>query len=175
MRRIFLLSVACLLGSTVMAEECKYAPAQEIVRSAENFKEIEKLGTNFDPNKIYPCGGTLSQLAVLRGNLVTLNYLHAYGADFDANVSLKGYEIPGAPATIPFPLFVARYAPNSQMMDVMINSGVNFKVKDSLGHDVFWYLERNPVLRRSYLTKKGWDSLKPMSQIIEETKNQRKR
>ena len=140
------------------------------MRSAENYKEIEALGDKFDPNKVYPCGGTLSQLAVLRGNLTTLNYLHAYGADFNADVSLKGYEIPGAPQVIPFPLFVARYSPNSQIMDVMVNSGVNFKVKDSMGHDVFWYLERNPVLRRSYLTKKGWDSLKPFSERIKEVK-----
>lgn len=174
MKKILLWGIACLASVTVMAEECKYAPAQEIVRSAENYQEIEKLGTKFDPNKAYPCGGTLSQLALLRGNLITLNYLHAYGANFNANVSLKGYEIPGAPPVIPFPLFVARYSPNSEIMDVMLNSGVNFKVKDSAGHDVFWYLERNPVLRRSYLTKNGWDSLKPISQIIEETKKRKK-
>ena len=102
--------------------------------------------------------------------LMVMNYLHAYGADFNATVSLKGYEIPGAPDEIPFPLFVARYSPNSQIMDVMINSGIDFKVKDSLDHDVFWYLEQNPVLRHSYLTKKGWDSLLPIEEIIDRIK-----
>lgn len=166
MKKVLFATAACLLAQSAWALDCAYAPEQEIVRSAENYLEIQKLGDSFDANKQYPCGGTLSQLAVLRGNLTTLNYLHAHGANFNGNVSLKGYEIPGAPAVIPFPLFVARYAPNPEMMDVMINSKINFKVKDSAGHDVFWYLERNPVLRRSYLTKKGWDSLKPMSEII---------
>ena len=170
MKKILLASTITLFAMSAFALDCKYTREQEIVRSAENFDEISALGENFDPNATYSCGGTLSQLAVLRGNLDTLNYLHAYGADFDAPVSLKGYEIPGAPDEIPFPLFVARYAPNSQIMDVMINSGIDFHVKDSKDHDVFWYLDQNPVLRHSYLTKKGWDSLKPLSEIIAEIK-----
>ena len=171
MKKILLASTISLFAVSAFALDCVYSQEQEIVRSAENYDEITELGETFDPNAQYPCGGTLSQLAVLRGNLDTLNYLHAYGADFNGNVSLKGYEIPGAPDEIPFPLFVARYAPNSQIMDVMINSRIDFKVKDSLGHDVFWYLEQNPVLRRSYLTKKGWDSLMPMEEIIERIKS----
>ncbi|MBO7483710.1 MAG: hypothetical protein J6T55_01130 [Alphaproteobacteria bacterium] len=166
MKKILLTSVLCLCSFAAFAEECAYAPEQEIVRSAENFKEISALGTNFDPNKKYPCGGTLPQLAVLRGNLDTLDYLQSYGADYNAMVSLKGFEIPGAPNEIPFPLFVARYAPNSPIVDVMLNSGVNFKVKDSLGHDAMWYFERNPVLRRSYLTKKGIEELIPMKERL---------
>ena len=171
MKKVLLTAAACLFAQSAWALDCAYAPEQEIVRSAENYQEITKLGESFDPNKKYPCGGTLSQLALLRGNLDSLNYLHAYGANFNADVSLKGYEIPGAPDTIPFPLFVARYAPNSEIMDVMINSGINFKVKDSAGHDVFWYLEQNPVLRRSYLTKNGWDSLTPVSEIVRRIKD----
>lgn len=170
MQKILLASTISLFAVSAFALDCAYAPEQEIVRSAENYDEIRELGDSFDPNATYPCGGTLAQLAVLRGNLDTLNYLHAYGADFNGTVSLKGYEIPGAPIEIPFPLFVARYAPNSQIMDVMINSGVDFHVKDSKDHDVFWYLEQNPVLRRSYLTKKGWDSLMPIDEIIERIK-----
>ena len=54
----------------------------------------------------------------------------------------------------------------------MINSEINFKVKDSKGHDVFWYLEQNPVLRRSYLTKWGWDSFIPMSERIRRIKEE---
>jgi len=159
MKKILFATVGCLLATNVWALECEYAPEQEIVRSAENYLEIKELGEDFDPNKKYPCGGTLAQLALLRGNVVTLNYLSRHGADFNGKVSLKGYEIPGAPDEIPFPLFVARYAPNSYIVDVMINSEIDFKQKDSKGHDVFWYFEQNPVLRRSYLTKKGLDSL----------------
>ena len=170
MKKILLASTISLFAVSAFALDCAYAPEQEIVRSAENYDEIKALGESFDPNATFPCGGTLAQLAVLRGNLDTLNYLHAYGADFTGNVSLKGYEIPGAPDEIPFPLFVARYSPNSQIMDVMINSGIDFKVKDSLDHDVFWYLDQNPVLRHSYLTKKGWDSLLPIDEIIKRIK-----
>ena len=167
MKKILLMTTITLFATQTLALECAYTKEQEIVRSAENYNEIKELGEDFDPNAKYPCGGTLSQLAVLRGNLDTLNYLHAYGADFSDIVSLKGYEIPGAPSEIPFPLFVARYSPNSELMDVMISSGVDFKVKDSLGHDVFWYLEQNPVLRHSYLTKKGWDSLLPITEVLD--------
>ena len=166
MKKILLTTTLCLFAVSVMAAECNYSKEQEIVRSAENFAEIEALGDDFDANAIFPCGGTLSQLAVLRGNLSTLNYLEEHGADFKGDVSLKGYEIPGAPSSIPFPLFVARYAPNSEIMDSLINGGMDFKVKDSLGHDVFWYFDKNPVLRNTYLTKKGWDSLLPIAEII---------
>ena len=172
MKKILLTSTICLFTAAAFASECAYAPEQEIVRSAENFQEISQLGDKFDPNKKYPCGGTLGQLAVLRGNLDTLNYLHAYGADYNAMVSLKGFEIPGAPNEIPFPLFVARYAPNSPIVDVMLNSNVNFQVKDSMGHDALWYFERNPVLRRSYLTKKVLGELIPMTERIERIKKQ---
>ena len=170
MKKILLMSAISLISVQVLAEECAYSREQEIVRSAENYAEISRLGENFNANAVYPCGGTLSQLAVLRGNLDTLTYLYSHGANFNADVSLKGYEIPGAPEEIPFPLFVARYAPNPALIDTMINSGINFKVKDSYGHDVFWYLERNPVLRHTYLTKKGWDSLTPISEIIDRIK-----
>ena len=166
MKKIMLIASVCMLSLSVMAEECNYTREQEIVRSAENFEEIQMLGDNFDPNMVYPCGGTLGQLAVLRGNLSTLNYLKEHGADFSKNVPLKGYEIPEAPSEIPFPLFIARYSPNSEVVDSMINSGMNFRVTDSLGHNVFWYLDKNPVLRNTYLTKKGWDSLLPIAEII---------
>ena len=172
MKKVLLASTLCLVAFSVAAQDCEYSKEQEIVRNAENSTEIEELGNNFDANATFKCGGTLSQLALLRGNLETLDYLHAHGANFEANVSLKGgYEIPGAPDVIPFPLFAARYSPNSAIIDTMINSGINFKVKDSKGHDVFWYFERNPVLRNTYLTKKGWDSLLPISEIIERIKN----
>jgi hypothetical protein len=102
--------------------------------------------------------------------LDSLYYLYQHGANFNADVSLKGYEIPGAPDVIPFPLFVARYSPNSQIVDTMLNSGIDFKAKDSMGHDVFWYFEQNPVLRNTYLNKKGWDSLIPVSERLERVK-----
>ena len=173
MKKILLTSVLCLMALPVMAQNCQYTKEQEIVRSAENMKEIEALGNKFNANAVFPCGGTLSQLAVLRGNFDSLAYLYVHGANFNAMVPLKDYPIAGAPEEIPFPLFAARFAPNSAIIDSMINNGINFKVKDSLGHDVFWYFEQNPVLRRSYLTKKGWDSLLPMAERIRRIKSGR--
>ncbi len=170
MKKLLLSSVVCLMVFPVMGQNCQYAPEQEVVRAAENWEEISVLGDSFDANTVYPCGGTLAQLAVMRGSLDSLDYLYAHGVDFNATVSLAGYEIPNAPSEIPFPLFVARYSPNGAIVDSMVNSGVDFKVKDSFGHDVFWYFEQNPVLRRSYLTKKGWDSLIPMSERIRRIK-----
>lgn len=170
MKKLLLSSVLCFMALPVMAQNCNYTPEQEIVRSAENLDEAKALGENFDANKIYACGGTLAQLAVLRGSLDTLDYLHSQGADFNMMVPLKDYPVVGAPKEIPFPLFAARFSPNTMIIDTMINSGINFKVKDSMGHDVFWYFEQNPVLRRSYLTKKGWSSLIPMSERIRRIK-----
>lgn len=173
MKKILLIAT-CLVAMPVLAQNCNYSREQEIVRSAENLEEVKALGSNFDANATFPCGGTLSQLAVLRGSLDSLDYLHAHGADFNTMVSLKGYEIPGAPEEIPFPLFVARFSPNSVVVDAMVNSGINFKVEDSMGHDVFWYFDRNPVLRHTYLTKKGWDSLIPVTERLRRIKNEGK-
>ena len=168
MKKVLLTTAICLFSISAMALDCAYAPRQQIVRDAENWGEIEALGDKFDPNEKFLCGGTLSQLALLRGSLPSMSYLYERGADFSAMVPMAGYEIPGAPAEIPFPLFAARYSPNSQIIDVMLNSGIDFTVKDSAGHDVFWYFDKNPVLRHSYLTKRGWDSLKPTNQIVQE-------
>jgi len=151
----------------VRAEECVYAPEQEVVRRAENTNEIWALGGTFDANKTFPCGGTLTQLALLRGNIDNMDYLVKHGADLNAEVSLAGYEIADAPETVPFPLFAARYSPNSAMIDYMLNEGINFKITDSKGHDVFWYFEQNPVLRSTYLTKKGEKSLMSVREIVD--------
>jgi hypothetical protein len=59
---------------------------------------------------------------------------------------------------------------SDKIVDTMLNSGIDFKVKDSMGHDIFWYFEKNPVLRNTYLTKKGWDSLLPVSEIVRRAK-----
>lgn len=167
----FTLFLALTLCSTAsFALECAYTPDQEIVRSAENMQEIRKLPASADVNQEQACGGNLLQLSILRGNPSNFIYLVEQGGDLNQEVSLKGYEIKGAPETVPFVMFVARYCPDSSIVDYMLENGADFKVKDSLGHDVFWYFEQNPVLRQSYLTKKGLEGLRPLSDIIMEEK-----
>lgn len=170
---MFVLLMFSILGASVgvQADDCQYAPDQDVVRRAENMNEIRALGGSFDANATFPCGGTLIQLALLRGNIDTMDYLVKHGAKLDAEVSLAGYEIPGAPDVIPFPLFAARYSPNSGMIDYMLNKDVNFQITDSSGHDVFWYFEQNPVLRSTYLTKKGKHALMSVRQVVEMIKN----
>ena len=153
-------------GVSVQAEECRYATNQEIVRRAENMNEIRGLGDQFDVNEEFPCGGSLIQLAVLRGNVDTFPYLVRHGVDLNMAVSTKEFDMPDTPDMIPFPLFAARFAPNSALIDYMLNNGADFKVKDAYGHDALWYFEQNPVLRSSYLTKKGVENLIPASERI---------
>lgn len=173
MKKIISFCFVCFISSSVLAGVCQFAPdchytiEQQIVRSAENYQEVAALGENFDPNAVYPCGGTLLQLAVIRGRVDVMAYVVNAGADMNQNVSLKGYEIDGAPDEIPFALFAARYSPSSEIIDTMLNSGVSFLVKDEYGRDALWYFEQNPVLRSSYLTKNGLSDLMSASERLE--------
>lgn len=167
MKKLALFLTTTLISGAVLAAPCNYTADQEVVRSAENMMEIRKLPISADVNAPQTCGGNLMQLAILRGNTSNFIYLvEERNGDINQDVSLKGYEIEGAPDKVPFILFAARYCSDSSTMDYMIERGVNVRVKDSNGHDVFWYFEQNPVLRKSYLTKKGYNSLIPLSEQI---------
>lgn len=166
MKKLTLFLTVALMSSVGWSETCTYTKDQEIVRSAENLQDIRRLPSSVNVNAENPCGGTLLQLAVIRGNPSIFNYLADMNGNFNAKVSLAGYEIPDAPDTIPFVLFAARYSSSSSIIDYMINKGADFKVKDSKGHDVFWYFDQNPVLRQTYLTKKGYAGLIPLAQKI---------
>ncbi len=173
MNKFILLTSVLLISGSAMALTCDYTAEQEIVRSAENLNEIRELPAGLDMNAEYNCGGSLLQLAVLRGNPDTLQYLVENGADVTKPVSLKGYEIPGAPDTVPFVMFVARYSPSSAIVDYLLDTEkVNFQVLDANKHDVFWYFEQNPVLRKSYLTKQGFAGLMPLSERIKMAREQ---
>lgn len=171
MKKLTLFITTALMSGAVLATPCAYTANQEIVRSAENMMEIRKLPISADVNASQACGGNLMQLAIIRGATPNFIYLvEERNGDINQEVSLKGYEIEGAPEKVPFVLFAARYCPAPSMIDYMVERGANFRVKDSKGHDVFWYFDQNPVLRTSYLTKKGYDSLLPLSEQIEAEK-----
>jgi len=167
MKKVLLLLGMLSVATSARALECAYTPAQKAVRDAEIVTDLmATLPKNIDMNATYSCGGTLGQLAILRGNSDNLEYLLDLGLNPNAEVSLKEYKIPGAPETIPFPLFAAYYAPASSLIDILIEYDANFHAVDKAGHDVFWYLEQNPVLRNSYLTKKGYEGILPLRERI---------
>lgn len=158
----YLLSL-CLLAFTfpvsaaMSGMKCEWTDEQKIVRSSEYIKDIKVLdGTDFE--KQYPCGGSLMQLAVLRGIPHVVEWTLKYGnADPNMMVSLDGYEIEGAPNKIPLILFAAYYSPNADTVDVLVKYGAKNRAVDSKGNDIFWYLDQNPVLRESFITKHGHD------------------
>ena len=158
MKKIGVLCGLMMVSSSALAAlNCAYTEPQRIVRDAEIVLDIMDLPESVDVNASYACGGNLLQLATLRGNPDNMQYLLDRGANPNVNVSLAGYEIEGAPAVIPFALFAARYSPTSAIIDMLVEYDTDFHVVDVAGHDVFWYFEQNPVLRNSYLTKKGFN------------------
>ena len=167
MKKLLMMTMALGVSTAVFAEECAYTAAQKAVRDAEIVTDLmATLPTNIKLNATYSCGGTLGQLAILRGNPDNLRYLLDLGLNPNAEVSLMEQPIPGAPTTIPLPLYAAYYAPASSVIDTLIEYKANFRVKDKAGHDVFWYFEQNPVLRNSYLTKKGYEGILPLHERI---------
>ena len=167
MKKLLMMTMALGLSTAVCAEECAYTAAQKAVRDAETVAELmETLPKDINLNATYPCGGSLGQLAILRGNSDNLHYLLDLGLNPNAEVSLMDRPIPGAPTTVPLPLYAARYSPASAIIDALVEYKADFHVKDKAGHNVFWYFERNPVLRNSYLTKKGYESLLPLKERL---------
>ena len=133
-------------------EGCQYTQLQNMIRDARSHEQIFefiKAGVSMDDPNIR-CGGSLLQLAVRRGNPSIVNgILTQDKARANKPVSLAGFEIPGAPAQIPAILFAAYYAPNETTFKVMVDAGGNIGLRDTMGHDILWYLNRNPVLRKT--------------------------
>ena len=136
---------------------CAYSLLQSLVRDARDatqIKEYMSQGVNFD--EIPRCGGSLMQLAVLRGNPYVLQALLEQDLKRAAQiVSLDEFPIPGAPKRISLWLFAAYYAPNQQILDLikqaMLKIGANIAQPDDNGRGVLWYIEQNPVLRKTAL------------------------
>jgi len=140
------------LAAPNFQEGCQYTPLQNMIRDARNHEQIFEFikgGVSMD-DKTIRCGGTILQLAIRRGNPSIVNgILTQDKTRANKPVPMTGFEIPGAPAQIPAILFAAYYAPNETTFKVMVDAGGNIGARDSSGHDILWYLDRNPVLRRT--------------------------
>ena len=157
-----LIICACLLGMSSVAlaarhrddywEPCQYTMLQNLIRDARSHERIFEMirgGVPMEDDTI-TCGGTLFQLAVRRGNPSILNGILAQDKTrVNALVPTRDFNIPGAPETIPAVMFAAYYAPSPIMFKVMLDAGADVSVRDANGRDVLWYLDQNPVLRKS--------------------------
>ena len=157
------LLLTCALGALLpvlavaASQDCVYSPQQTLVRDARNGEQIKRYlqnGLVFDETP--RCGGTVMQLAIRRGNMDVLAVL--LNDDLqraDQVVSLDDFPIPGAPRKIPLWLFAAYYAPNEgtirYMKQALEQLGVSLAMTDDTGRNVLWYMERNPVLRKTEL------------------------
>lgn len=155
MKKLLLLS-ACLLAMPAMAQkmgECALTPLQNLIVNARGAEEVQALiqrGVVFDEQ--VRCGGTLTQLAIRRGNPDVLEAILRQDQNrANATVALDAFPIVGAPKQIPLILFAAYYAPNKQIIELLEAAGANISVTDDFGRNLLWYLNKNPVLRRTAL------------------------
>ncbi len=161
-----------LIPLTVYAapKECVYHPLQDIVRSARSEKDIEpwiKDQINF--NIDFRCGGSILQLAVMRGNPQILKILlEQGGVNPNELVSNEAFPIKGAPKVIPISFFAAFYAPRADILNLFMEYAEDSIYQtDMNGQNILWYLEQNPVLRNTALSDIIVKNL-----LITDTKNQ---
>jgi len=168
MKKILLACVCGLMAVPVMAasNECAYTPLQALIRNVRDVSEINNLTARGvileDPN--IRCGGSLMQLAIVRGNPDVLKALLEQDIKrADQRVSLDGFTIPDAPRQIPVLLFAAYYSPNESMMRLMVQAveqgGSGLNQVDDNGRNLLWYLEKNPVLRNTQLSDELRDKM----------------
>lgn len=152
------LMCSCLITLNVTAAprrfDCSYSPLQQVIRTARDESDIIKLINNrVNLNMKQKCGGTVLQLAVLRGNANIVKVLLENGnLPLDENVSLADFPIPGAPKEIPMAFFAAYYSPRADIMKLFISAGANILTQDSKGENILWYLNQNPVLSNTDLS-----------------------
>lgn len=157
MKKTLISLVALMMALPVMAaDNCAYSPLQNLIRNVRDAKEIQDLmnrGVMF--NEETRCGGSLMQLAILRGNPQVLQVLIQKNPEqVNKPVKLDAYPIPGARGReIPLILFAAYYAPNPQMIELLINVGkADISKTDEEGKNLLWYMDMNPVLRNTVLS-----------------------
>ena len=155
MKKLLLLSI-CLLTAPAMAQrvgECALTPLQNLVVNARGAEEIHNLiarGVVFDEQ--VRCGGSLMQLAIRRGNPEVLEEILRQDQNrANASVTMDAFPIAGAPKQIPLILFAAYYAPNKQIVDLLVAAGANIAATDDFGRNLLWYMNKNPVLRNTAL------------------------
>ena len=143
-------AAACLINTVAFgaAKECSYSPLQQVIRTARTEEDVMKLINNNVNLNIHPkCGGNVYQLAILRGNSAVVNALIENSKlPVDVLVSNTDYPIPGAPKEIPLAFFAAYHAPSINIMQLILNAGVDIMATDSRGETILWYLNQNPVL-----------------------------
>lgn len=165
-KKLLLLGVAvCLMTTAVMAQnrsksnnnnsrtsKCIYSPLQDAVREAKSPEIIQTLAdSGVDFNVAQRCGGSILQLAIRRGNPEILKALLEAGADATKSVSLDGFTIMGAPKEIPLMAFAAYYSPRQDMMQMLVTAGAKMTELDSNGQTILWYMDQNPILRKTDL------------------------
>ena len=126
---------------------------QNLIVNARGADEIQNLisrGVIFDEQ--VRCGGSLMQLAIRRGNPDVLEAILRQDQNrANSMVTLDAFPIVGAPKQIPLILFAAYYAPNKQIMDLLVAAGANIAATDDFGRNLLWYMNKNPVLRNTQL------------------------
>lgn len=144
---------AISLGDNRGMGVCSYTPLQEIIRDARSEADLAPITkNNVNLNAPVKCGGTVLQLAVLRGNPQVMRALLEAGADVKTPVSLEGFNIANAPKEIPILHFAAFYAPRQDIVSLIISAGADVTATDENGESVLWYINQNPVLRNTALS-----------------------
>ena len=152
--------------------ECRYHPIQQVVRMARSEHDIEKeiaKKTNF--NIHFPCGGSVLQLAILRGNPQVLQVLLEKG-NLNPNEMISNDEFPikGAPKELPISFFAA---PRADILTLFVDyAGDEIYKKDANNQNILWYLEQNPVLNNTAISDQIIDNL---VLIDSEKQNERER
>lgn len=169
MKKLWVLLMLCASIQAYAKKPCLYDEIQVAIRDAEYVKDVEILRNKKDAmNGDYSCQSPF-QLAILRGNYNILYQLLQFGLNANKLVPMVGFNEDGEyPDKIPPILFAARYAVNGDTIQVLIDAGVDPKVKDANGNDFFWYLEQNPVLRRTYMSEGGFKYLVPGGNVVDE-------
>ncbi|MBQ3696232.1 MAG: hypothetical protein II938_04645 [Alphaproteobacteria bacterium] len=156
MKKLLFLIACGLLVLPAVAQrvtECALTPLQNLIVNARGAEEVQALisrGVVFDEQ--VRCGGSLMQLAVRRGNPDVLEAIVRQDPNrVNTQAVLDAFPIAGAPKQIPLILFAAYYAPNKQIMDLLVAAGANIAATDDYGRNILWYLNKNPVLRNTAL------------------------
>ncbi|MBP5344110.1 MAG: hypothetical protein J6Y85_03465 [Alphaproteobacteria bacterium] len=152
----YLFLIMCLLASgvAVAAEfECAYSPLQVRVAKARSRADIQDLidkGINIEEET--KCGGSLLQLAVRRGEPGVLAAILQQDQNRANSIEkLDAFPIPGVTTPIPLLLFAGYYAPNKEIVKLLLEAGANVAATDDKGRNVLWYMQYNPVLRNTDL------------------------
>ena len=128
--------------------ECQYTLLQNLIRDArthEKVFEMIKAGVSMEDATI-TCGGSLLQLAIRRGNPSIVNGILTQDKE---RINDMVFLPELSQEKIPVILYGAYYAPSEIVFKVLLDSNANITVTDSKGRGILWYLDQNPVLRKT--------------------------